>query len=47
VFSVKQGARYYRPRRGGPKLLEAEKRDWEQIAAIIARLFEVKAQDLV
>jgi len=27
-------------------LLEAEKRDWEQTAAIIARFFEVKAEDL-
>jgi PadR family transcriptional regulator, regulatory protein PadR len=25
---------------------EAEKRDWEQTAAIIARFFEGKAQDL-
>jgi PadR family transcriptional regulator, regulatory protein PadR len=27
-------------------LLEAEKRDWEQGAAIIARFFEVKTEDL-
>jgi hypothetical protein len=37
--------------RAGRKLLEAERRDWEQTAAIIARFFqmkagEVKAQDL-
>jgi transcriptional regulator len=39
-------ARFYRLTRAGRKLLEAEKRDWEQTAAIIARFFEVKAQDL-
>ena len=39
-------ARFYRLTRAGHKLLEAEKRDWEQTAAIIARFFEVKAQDL-
>jgi hypothetical protein len=30
----------------GYKLLETEKRDWEQTSAIIARFFEVKAEDL-
>jgi len=39
-------ARFYRLTRAGRKLLSAEKRDWEQTAAIIARFFEVKAQDL-
>jgi PadR family transcriptional regulator PadR len=39
-------ARFYRLTRAGRKLLEAEKRDWEQTAAIIARFFEVKSQDL-
>jgi PadR family transcriptional regulator, regulatory protein PadR len=39
-------ARFYRLTRAGHKLLESEKRDWEQTAAIIARFFEVKAQDL-
>jgi PadR family transcriptional regulator PadR len=39
-------ARFYRLTRAGRKLLEAEKRDWEQSAAIIARFFEVKARDL-
>jgi PadR family transcriptional regulator, regulatory protein PadR len=39
-------ARFYRLTRTGHKLLEAEKRDWEQTTAIIARFFEVKAQDL-
>jgi len=37
-------ARFYRLTRAGEKLLEAEKRDWEQTAAIIARFFEVKVQ---
>ena len=39
-------ARFYRLTRAGRKLLEAEKRDWEQTAAIIARFLEVKAEDL-
>jgi transcriptional regulator len=39
-------ARFYRLTRAGRKLLEAETRDWEQTAAIIARFFEVKAEDL-
>jgi PadR family transcriptional regulator PadR len=39
-------ARFYRLTRAGHKLLEAEKRDWEQTAAIMARFLEVKAQDL-
>ena len=39
-------ARFYRLTRAGHKLLETEKRDWEQTAAIIARFFEVKAEDL-
>jgi PadR family transcriptional regulator PadR len=39
-------ARFYRLTRTGNKLLEDEKRDWEQTAAIIARFFEVKAEDL-
>jgi PadR family transcriptional regulator, regulatory protein PadR len=39
-------ARFYRLTPSGHKLLAAEKRDWEQTAAIIARFFEVSAQDL-
>ena len=39
-------ARFYRLTPAGQKLLNAEKRDWEQTAAIIARFFEVKAEDL-
>src|ERR1700679_3220435 len=38
--------RFYRLTRAGHKLLETEKRDWEQTAAIIAHFFEVKAEDL-
>jgi transcriptional regulator len=39
-------ARFYRLTRTGQKLLETEKREWDQTAAIIARFFEVKAEDL-
>jgi len=39
-------ARFYRLTRSGHKLLEAETRDWEQTTAIIARFFEVKAEEL-
>ena len=39
-------ARFYRLTRAGHKLLETERRDWEQTAAIITRFFEVKAEDL-
>src|SRR5580692_10825798 len=39
-------ARFYRLTHTGRKLLETEKRDWEQSAAIVARFFEVKAEDL-
>jgi PadR family transcriptional regulator, regulatory protein PadR len=39
-------ARFYGLTRSGRKLLETETRDWEQTAAIIARFFEVKAEDL-
>jgi transcriptional regulator len=39
-------ARFYLLTRVGHKLLEAEKQDWEQTAAIIARFFEVNAEDL-
>ncbi len=39
-------ARFYRLTRVGQKLLEAEKRNWEQTSAIISRFFEVKAGDL-
>ena len=39
-------ARFYRLTAAGRKQLRAETRDWEQTAAIIARFFEVKAEDL-
>jgi PadR family transcriptional regulator, regulatory protein PadR len=39
-------ARFYRLTRAGRKLLDAERQDWEKTAAIIARFFVVKAQDL-
>jgi transcriptional regulator len=39
-------ARFYRLTRAGHKQLQTETRDWEQSAAIIARFFAVKAEDL-
>jgi PadR family transcriptional regulator, regulatory protein PadR len=39
-------ARFYRITRAGEKLLEAETRDWEQTAKLIARFVELKAEDL-
>ena len=39
-------ARFYRLTGAGRKRLQAETRDWEQTAAIIARFFKVKAEDL-
>lgn len=39
-------ARFYRLTRDGRKLLAMEQRVWEQKTAIIARFFEVKAEDL-
>ena len=39
-------ARFYRLTVTGRKQLQAEARDWKQTAAIIARFFEVKAEDL-
>jgi hypothetical protein len=32
--------------KSGRKQLQAKARDWQQTAAIVARLFEVKAEDL-
>jgi PadR family transcriptional regulator, regulatory protein PadR len=40
-------ARFYQLTKAGHKLLETEKRDWEQTEAMIARFFEVKEEDLV
>jgi PadR family transcriptional regulator, regulatory protein PadR len=39
-------ARFYSLTATGRKQLQAETRDWNQTAAIIARFFEVKAEDL-
>ena len=39
-------ARFYRLTPAGHRQLQAETRDWEQTAAIIARFFNVKAEDL-
>jgi transcriptional regulator len=39
-------ARFYRLTRTGRKQLESETCEWEQTAAIIARFFEVKPEDL-
>jgi len=39
-------ARFYRLTRAGRKQLQAETQGWEQTSAIIARFFEVKAEDL-
>ena len=40
-------ARFYRLTAAGRRQLQAETRDWEQTAAIIAGFFNVKAEDLV
>jgi PadR family transcriptional regulator, regulatory protein PadR len=39
-------ARFYRLTAAGRRQLQSETREWEQTAAIIARFFEVKAEDL-
>jgi transcriptional regulator len=39
-------ARFYRLTKAGRKQLHTETRDWEQTAAIIARFFSVKGEDL-
>ena len=39
-------ARFYRLTVTGRKQLQTETRDWNRTAAIIARFFEVKAEDL-
>jgi len=39
-------ARFYRLTTSGRKQLQSETYDWNQTAAIIARFFEVKAEDL-
>ncbi len=39
-------ARFYRLTRAGHKLLRTETRGWQQTAAIIARFFDLKGEDL-
>ena len=39
-------ARFYRLTVTGRKQLQTETRDWNQTAAIIARFFEIKAEDM-
>jgi PadR family transcriptional regulator, regulatory protein PadR len=39
-------ARFYRLTRSGGRLLESEKHNWEQSAAIVARFLHAKAEDL-
>jgi len=39
-------ARFYQLTKAGRKHLQAETQDWDQTAAIIARFFTVKAEDL-
>ncbi len=39
-------ARFYRLTKTGKKQLQAETGDWERTAAIVARFFQVKAEDL-
>lgn len=39
-------ARFYQLTREGRKALEAERREWDQTAAIMGRFFDVKAEDL-
>ena len=39
-------ARFYQLTAEGRKQLQAETREWEQTAAIIARFFKVKAEDV-
>jgi len=39
-------ARFYRLTAAGRKQLQTETRDWERTAAIIARFFNVRAEDL-
>jgi PadR family transcriptional regulator, regulatory protein PadR len=39
-------ARFYRLTAAGRRQLQAETRDWEQTAAIIARFFKVRTEDL-
>ena len=46
VSEKNRRARFYRLTAAGRRQLGAETREWEQTAAIIARFFKVKAEDL-
>ena len=46
VSDNRRRAKFYRLTAAGRKQLQSETRDWQQTAAIIARFFEVKAEDL-
>lgn len=39
-------ARFYQLTKAGRKQLQLETKDWQQTSAIIARFFEIKAEDL-
>ena len=39
-------ARFYNLTKSGRKALQSETQDWQQTAAIIARFFEIKSEDL-
>jgi PadR family transcriptional regulator PadR len=39
-------ARFYNLTKAGRKALQSETQDWQQTAAIIARFFEIKSEDL-
>ena len=42
----KRRARFYRLTAAGRRQLQAETSEWEQTAAIIAKFFQIKAEDL-
>jgi DNA-binding PadR family transcriptional regulator len=44
-YGIARRTRFYRLTSTGRKQLQAEARDWNQTAAIIARFFQVKAED--
>jgi PadR family transcriptional regulator, regulatory protein PadR len=46
VSDTNRRARFYRLTRAGKKQLRAEAENWEQTAAMIARFFAVKAENL-
>jgi PadR family transcriptional regulator, regulatory protein PadR len=46
ISDTNRRARFYRLTRAGQKQLRAEAANWEQTTAMIARFFNVKAEDL-